>query len=186
MTSTAKPTKRQRRLGIRVLPKLDKYVARRPYPPGIHGGKRPQALSDYGLQLQEKQRVKFIYGLRERQLQRLFEINPQSPLTTLESRVDNVVYRAGLAASRPQARQMVSHGHFLLNAKKINIPSTLVKTGQQIAPKNPDKIKLQEREIPSWLELDKKSKSIRVKKLPQRDDITSEINEQLVIEYYSR
>lgn len=186
MTTTFKPTKRQRRLGIRVIPKLDKYITRRPYPPGVHGQKRASALSDFGLQLREKQRVKFIYGIRERQLRRLFAIDPQTILSTLERRLDNVVYRGGLTNTRAQARQMVTHGHIEVDGNKSTIPSLILQVGQKIVPKKPDTAKLTEQEIPNWLELDKKLKTITIKKIPEREDITSEINDQLIIEYYSR
>lgn len=186
MANTYKPTKRERRLGIRVIPKLDKYVTRRPYPPGVHGQKRASALSDFGLQLREKQRVKFIYGIRERQLRRLFQLNPQEIMSTLERRLDNVVYRGGLALTRAQARQMVSHGQILVDGKKSTIPSLILNSEQKISPKKPDKINLTSLELPSWLEIDKKNKTIMVNKTPQRQDVTSEINDQLIIEYYSR
>ena len=129
MTTTMKPNKRQRRLGLRVIPKLDKYVSRRPYPPGIHGQRRRKTLSDYGIQLQEKQRLKFIYGLNEQQLRRLFQRNPSNILVTMERRFDNVIYRLGLTYTRSHARQLISHGHIRINDKKINLPSYLVKKG---------------------------------------------------------
>lgn len=186
MVATIKPAKRQRRLGIRILPKLDKYITRRPYPPGVHGQRRAGAMSDFGLQLQEKQRVKFIYGLREKQLRRLFDFDPTAILITLERRLDNVVFRSGLVNSRPQARQFINHGHIIVDDLKATIPSMLVKSGQKIKPKRPDALKLVDQQIPNWLEVDKKTKTITVKKIPQREDITSEINDQLIIEYYSR
>lgn len=186
MANTHKPAKRERRLGIRVLPKLDKYVTRRPYAPGVHGQRRTSAKSDFGLQLQEKQRVKFIYGLREKQLQRLFKINPKDILSTLERRLDNVVYRAGLAQSRPHARQLVTHGHIMVDNKKASIPSLILAAGQIIKPKHPDHMKITEQDTPGWFDVDIKSKSAKIKKIPQREDITSEINDQLIIEYYSR
>lgn len=186
MPSKTKPTKRERRLGVRAIAKLDKYVGRRPYPPGVHGSKRARQMSDFGLHLQEKQRVKFIYGLRERQLVRLFALDSKNFLSTLERRLDNCLFRSGLTQSRAQARQFINHGHIRVNNKKVTAPSYLVAAKDIISPQNPDIIKLAAAETPDWLSLDKKNKRILIKKLPTRDEITSEINDQLIIEYYSR
>lgn len=186
MAAILKPTKRQRRLGIKVIPKLDKYIARRPYPPGVHGTKRAAQLSDYGLQLQEKQRVKFIYGLREKQLRRLFNKDKKNFLSTLERRLDNVLFRAGLAQTRSQSRQLVSHGHVKINEKKVTVPSFITCPKDKIITAKPAAVKLSAAYVPDWLSVDPKSKMVTVKKIPSREEITSEINDQLIIEYYSR
>lgn len=168
--------------------------------PGQHGPKGRKKLSDYGVQLREKQKVKRIYGLLEKQFKKYYQIasrkkaaTGEAILSLLESRLDNVTYRLGFAASRRQARQLVSHGHVTVNNKKVTIPSFNVKINDIIAlsPKAAklDFIKkLQEEnkdaKIPIWLE--KQALVGKIKSWPKREDIDFDVNEQLIVEYYSR
>jgi len=177
---------------------------RRPYPPGMHGPERRRVkLSDYGIRLREKQRLRRIYGVMERQFRRYFEMASKAKgmtgptlITILERRLDNVVYRLGFASSRAQARQLVTHGHFTVNGRKIDIPSYLVKPGDVIAVKEESRDKpyfkalaetLAQASVPSWLSLDPLTMSGKVLEIPRREDITDiPVNEQLVVEFYSR
>lgn len=167
--------------------------------PGQHGQKGSRKISDYGKQLREKQKVKRIYGVLEKQFQRYFEKASRVPentgevlLSLLERRLDNTVYRLGLAPTRASARQYVSHGHILVNGKKVNIPSFQVDKDMIITPKNkllatPVVKKLLEEKNPNivaWFE--RKGPVGKVVRLPTREDITDAIDEQLIIEYYSR
>lgn len=188
-------TKRQRRLGIQVFPKADKYIARRPYPPGIHGGsKRKRALSEYGLQTREKQRAKFIYGLNERQFHNLYHAAEQSRqnigemiIQFLERRLDNVIYRSGLATTRPQARQWVNHGLIQVNNRQVKQPSFSVDQSDTITLKLKDQALAKKGEqIPKWLKVDFKRKNITVAMLPTPSEITTELELQLIVESYSR
>jgi small subunit ribosomal protein S4 len=175
---------------------------RRSYPPGEHGERRGRKASDYGIQLREKQKIKRIYGLSEKQFHLFFEradrqkgITGSNLLVSLERRLDNVVYRLGLANSRAQARQMVQHSHFLVNGKKVNIPSFLVKAGDTIEVREGSK-KMQvlqdsleavvRRGLPQWLDLEKDTLKGHVKGLPAREDLTMPMQEQLVVELYSK
>jgi len=175
---------------------------RRPYPPGQHGQRRGGKISDYRLQLREKQKVKRIYGVLESQFRRYYELAAKRKgitgvnlLIILESRLDNLVYRAGFAGSRAQARQLVRHGHILLNGRKINIPSCLLKPGDVIEVRNKSRelkvIKdsmetVVRRGIPSWIEVDKEKFKATLKDLPKREDITIPVQEQLIVELYSK
>ena len=175
---------------------------RRPYPPGQHGQRRGGKISDYRLQLREKQKVKRIYGVLESQFKRYYELAAKRKgitgvnlLIILESRLDNLVYRAGFAGSRAQARQLVRHGHILLNGRKINIPSCLLKPGDVIEVRNKSRelkvIKdsmetVVRRGIPSWIEVDKENFKATLKDLPKREDITIPVQEQLIVELYSK
>ncbi len=173
------------------------------YPPGQHGQKRTRRPSEYALQLREKQRLKRVYGILERQFRRHFEEAERRPgltgenlLQILERRLDNVVYRLGFADSRRQARQLVTHGHFLVNGRKTDIPSYLVRPGDIIAvrPESRDReyFKVvqetaQSKAVPAWLTRDLETMSGRVVSLPTPDQIEiPPINTQLVVEYYSR
>jgi len=175
-------------------------IERRNYPPGEHGLGRSKQ-SPYAQQLREKQRAKRIYGLLERQFRRYFEwaerekgITGENLLRFLERRLDNVVYRLGFASSRKEARQMVRHGHVQVNGRKVNIPSYLVKVGQavQLRPES----KLQERvaenlaagrgQVPAWLELAPDARRGVVRALPLREDIQLPVQEQLIVELYSK
>ena len=171
---------------------------RRSSAPGQHGAAKKK-LTEYGMQLREKQKAKRYYGVLEKQFKNYYDIADnqegiagENLLRLLERRLDNVVYRMGLASSHKEARQLVLHGHFTLNGKNANIPSILVKTGDVIAVKDTDSAKIKElvenmgdRIAPKWLDVDKNG-SAKVVAMPQRDDIDFEFNEQLIIELYSK
>ncbi len=179
---------------------------RRPYPPGLHGKQaqfRRRKESDYALQLRAKQKARRIYGVMERQFRRYFReaerrrgLTGTNLLIMLESRLDNVVFRLGFASSRPQARQMVRHGHIEVNGRKVDIPSYLVEPGDVIAVRENSRRKpgfkrmaeeMEHRAAPpNWLSRDDRSLSGRVLALPTREDIDVAIDEQLIVEYYSR
>ena len=175
---------------------------RRSYPPGEHGERRGRKISDYGIQLREKQKVKRMYGLSEKQFHLFFEraeaqrgVTGTNLLVLLERRLDNVIYRLGFANSRTQGRQFVLHNHFLVNGKKVNIPSFLVKKGDSIEVKEKSKKiaaisdsieAVVRRGIPQWLELEKENHKGVVTGFPVREDITMPIQEQLVVELYSK
>ncbi len=179
-------------------------LERRPYPPGLHGRQAQfqRKVSDYGLQLRAKQKAKRVYGVMERQFRRYFReaerrrgLTGTNLLVLLESRLDNVVYRLGFAFSRPQARQLVRHGHFEVNGRKVNIPSYLVQPGDIVAVRQNSRkqvgfkeiaLDLEHRAVPDWLSRDEEMMSGRVLSLPTREDIDITINEQLIVEYYSR
>lgn len=167
--------------------------------PGQHGAKAHRKLSDYAIQLREKQKLKYIYGILEKQLHKMFEQASKNPaatgtvlLSSLERRLDNVVYRASFTLTRAAARQLVRHDHFLLNGKKMNIPSYTVKVGDIITMKKSKSAKIpqvaaameEERPVPNWIEV--KGTSIKIIKLPVREDIIEKIDEQLIVEYYNR
>jgi small subunit ribosomal protein S4 len=179
---------------------------RRDTPPGQHGrgfgaGRRGRA-SDFALQLREKQKVRRIYGVLERQFRRYFQtalrrsgLTGSNLLSILESRLDNVVYRSGFAESRAQARQLVSHGHFLVNGRRTNIASFLVRPNDRIEVREGSRqctyFKqlaeiLDDRPLPEWLQRDSSTLSASMLRRPERTDIDYEVNEQLVVEYYSR
>ncbi|HTF35747.1 MAG TPA: 30S ribosomal protein S4 [Myxococcota bacterium] len=176
-------------------------IERRNYPPGQHGQTRPR-FSDYGMQLREKQKVKRIYGLLEKQFEntmstanRMKGRTGENLLSLLERRLDNVVFRLGFATSRAEARQLVRHGHFLVNGRRATIPSMLMRTGTKITLAEGSRQitriagaleALERRSVPSWLEIDKDNFEGTVKALPVRDEITLPIQEQLIVELYSR
>ena len=175
---------------------------RRPYPPGQHGQRRGGKISGYQLQLREKQKVKRIYGVLERQFRRYYGraekekgITGTNLLTLLECRLANIIYRMGLASSRKQARQLIRHNHFLVNNRKVNIPSYQVKTGDVIQVKEgsrkvPSILEAMEtvarRGIPNWIEVEKENFRGTLKDLPKREDLTMPIQEQLIVELYSK
>lgn len=177
-------------------------VERRAYPPGQHGQRRGRRTMGYGLQLREKQKVKRIYGIEERQFRSYFKkadrkkgITGENLLIALERRLDNVVYSLGFGASRVQARQLVRHGHITVDGRKVNIPSYQVKVNQTISVKESsrknDFIKAsvetaRGRGVPDWLELDPENFTGRVLHLPDREQIKIPIQEQLIVELYSR
>ena len=177
-----------------------KYFDRRPYPPGEHGRGRIRE-SQYMIQLREKQKLKHIYGVLEKQFRRYYKeaarrsgITGTNLLQILEARLDNVVYRAGLAATRPQARQLVNHAHFLVNGKKVDIPSYQVRAGDVITVKERSKdvlpimhaVDTVDRPVPEWLDVDKGERTITVTSIPSREQIDTDIQEQLVVELYSK
>ena len=176
-------------------------INRRSFAPGQHGKARKK-LSEYGLQLREKQKARRYYGVLEGQFHHYFEmaerkagITGENLLQILESRLDNVVYRLGFAMSRPEARQLVVHGHFTVNGKKVNIPSYLVSAGDVIAvqqkSKQSEKFKVvaeanANRPVTAWLEVDRENQSGKVVALPSRDQIDLDIQETLIVELYSK
>lgn len=176
-------------------------IKRRNYPPGQHGQGRSKT-SDYGTQLREKQKVRRIYGLLEKQFRGYFQtadrmkgVTGENLLSLLERRLDNTIYRLGFASSRTESRQLVRHGHFTLNGRKVNIPSIQIKTGdviqlreksKKIASINDSLESVVRRGIPQWLELDKDASKGVIKGLPVREDITTPIQEQLIVELYSK
>jgi len=177
-------------------------IEKRNLPPGQHGKARRAKLLGYGLQLREKQKVKRIYGVLEDQFRLYFEraerqrgITGETLLQLLERRLDNVVYRLGLATSRPQARQLVRHGHFLVNGRKVNVPSYSVRAGDLVTVRTTSakSVTLQHameevkgRGIPQWLEFDADKMTGRVASLPTREQINLPVQEQLIVELYSK
>jgi small subunit ribosomal protein S4 len=176
-------------------------IERRNYPPGQHGQNRGK-LSDYGIQLREKQKIKRIYGLVEKQFESYFEeadrqkgVTGTNFLILLERRLDNTVYRLGFANSRSQARQLVRHSHFLVNEKKVNIPSYLLRPGDTVSVAqgsrnlqviNESMGALPRRGLPAWLDLDTSKYEGSFKALPAREEMNLPVQEQLVVEFYSK
>jgi len=179
----------------------DKVLAKKNYPPGQHGANRRRKTSEYGLQLREKQKAKYIYGVLERQFRNLFEkaartkgITGEVLLQLLESRLDNVVYRLGIAPSRPAARQLVLHRHIMVNGKPVGIPSYKVLPGDVVAVREKSKSLeviadslsgFNHSKYP-WIEWDESVKGGKFLHLPQREDIPETIKEQLIVELYSK
>lgn len=191
--------KKSRRYGFSTL-ENGKDLARRPYAPGQHGNDRKKKSSEYGVQLQEKQKVRFMYGLTEKQFHKTFDkaqkmagIAGENLLVLLESRLDNIVYRLGMAKTRRGARQIVNHGHILVNNVKVDIPSYRVLPGDVISVKenslNHPAIlsSLEEkRTVANYLEFDAKKLTGKYVRIPERSELNSEINEQLIVEFYNR
>jgi len=177
-------------------------IVRRAFAPGQHGESRRQKLSNYGLQLRQKQKVKRMYGVREKQFRKYFQIASKTKgvtgkvlLQLLERRLDNVIFHMGLAISRPQARQIVRHNMVFVNSKRVNIPSFLVVKGDSVQVKTKEKAAKKikeimdiskERTVPSWLEFDAAALSAKVLRLPEKSDIQQQIQEQLIVELYSK
>jgi small subunit ribosomal protein S4 len=197
---TGSLTKKSRRLGVDLVGG-DKAFERRPYPPGVHGKGRTKE-SEYSLQLREKQKARFSYGVMEKQFRGYYEEANRKQgktgdnlLQILESRLDNVVYRAGFARTRRQARQFVGHGHFLVNGKKVNIPSyrvsqhdviDMVEKVRQMTPHIVNRETHGERDVPAWLQALPERGRILVHQLPIRAQITIDVQEQLIVELYSK
>ncbi len=193
-----------RRLSTNIFGTKGETVAldKRPYPPGEHGRTRRRGNpSEYLAQLQEKQKARFSYGLTERQFRRLYDeanrrdgVTGDNLLRFLELRLDNVVYRAGMAATRPQARQMVNHGHINVDGRRVDIPSFRVKKGQVVTLRDKARnmvvvqwnIDVLDRQAPAWLEVADGGHEVTVKELPLRDQIDIPLREQLVVELYSK
>ena len=191
--------KRSRSVGFSTL-ENGKDLARRPYRPGMHGAKKQGKLSNYGEQLKEKQKVKFMYGLNERQFHKTFVeagklqgIHGENFLKLLESRLDNIVYRMGLSTTRRGARQIVNHGHILVNGVKVDIPSYTCKPGDVISVKENSKehkailntIELNIK-TPAFIEFDNKKLTGTYLRLPERNELNADINESLIVEFYNR
>lgn len=194
-----------RRLGIGITDKGQRILNKRAFPPGQHGPTaRRRQVSDYGLQLLEKQKARMMYGVLERQFRRIFEKAQRYPGETgaylfilLERRLDNVVYRLGLATTRSQARQLVTHGHITVNGRKTNIASYTVRVGEKVAVRPESRRRsyfknlqesgeLNRRRIPDWLRMNAHDMTGEITALPRREDAEQGINEQLIVEYYSR
>lgn len=188
-----------RRLGFSIL-ETGEELKKRPYAPGQHGNSRRKKISEYGKQLQEKQKVRYMYGLNERQFRKLFlsakkakEVKGTALLILLESRLDNIVYRMGITRTRSSARQLVTHGHILVDGKKVDIPSYSVKPGQKISLKEKSRNFKFVKEsldliqtIPAYVEFDKTKLEGTYVRQPERNELSSEIEENLIIEYYNR
>lgn len=181
-------------------PKIDKILSNKPYGPGQHGAGRKR-VSDYGLQLKEKQKLKIMYGLFERQFRNVFKkadrmrgITGDNLIQLLERRLDNTVYRLGFAISRSQARQLVSHRHFTVNGKSVNIPSYILKPGDVIAVRQKSKkmdvfhsaLRIRKSNPYEWIEVEKANLSGTFVKIPERSEIPVNVNEQLIVELYSK
>ncbi len=196
---TGPVNKKARRLNFSVL-ENGKELAKRPYAPGQHGNDRRKKLSEYGIQLQEKQKVRIMYGLNEKQFRKVFDravkmhgVAGENLLRLLESRIDNLVYRMGLAKTRRGARQLVNHGHITVNGIKVDIPSFTCKVGDVIAVKENS---LQHPAIkdaleatitrPAFVSFDDKKMSGEYVRFPDRSELNQEINESLIVEYYNR
>jgi len=193
-------TKKSRRLGVDLVGE-DKAFERRPYPPGVHGKGRTKE-SEYSLQLREKQKARYSYGVLEKQFSRYYqEANRMQGKTgdnllqILESRLDNVVYRAGLARTRRQARQFVVHGHFLVNGQKVNIPSyrvtphDVIDLADKVKDQTPHIINREthgERDVPGWMQVFPERGRILIHQLPVREQIVVDVSEQLIVELYSK
>ncbi|HMM00727.1 MAG TPA: 30S ribosomal protein S4 [Bacilli bacterium] len=199
MRYTGSDWKRSRRLGYSTL-ETGKELAKRPYGPGQHGNSRKRKPSEYGKQLIEKQKLRQTYGVNERQFQRLFHLALKSKEVTglafiriLESRLDNLVFRMGLARTRKAARQLVNHGHVVVNGKKVDLPSYLCSTGDVIGLKeNSLNLKVVRESldsvavIPAFVSVDKEKAIGKFERLPERSEVVQDINEAQIIEYYNR
>lgn len=194
-----------RRFGVNIYgtPKFDRLLARRSDPPGQHGARQVRRkTSDYGLQLIEKQKLRNTYGLLEKQFRRTFQralrqkgVTGENLLVLLESRLDSAVYRAGFAATRMQARQLVNHGHLRVNGRKVDIPSYQLRVGDVVTVKERERSQalvvrhlaenISARSV-SWLAVDRDHLSFSVRHLPVREEIDAQVNEQLIVELYSR
>ena len=188
-----------RRLGFSTS-ETGKELSKKPYAPGIHGNKKSKKLSNYGVQLQEKQKVRFMYGLNEKQFRKTFEdagkmkgVHGENLFKLLESRLDNLVYRIGFATTRKGARQLVNHGHITVNGKKVDIPSYRCKPGDIIAIKESDKeLAIVKSSLTSlskrvnFITYDENKMAATYIRYPERSELNGEINDSLIVEYYNR
>jgi small subunit ribosomal protein S4 len=191
--------KQSRREGVALTDKAQKYLDRRSYPPGEHGRARIRQ-SEYLVQLREKQKTRRFYGVLEKQFRRYYKKASRQPgitgenlLRILELRLDNVVYRLGFAATRRQARQFVVHGHFQVNGRRVNIPSYQVRADDVVSVKANSAVEplirdATERQaaVSAWLQADHDALNAKILRAPERDDITTPVNEQLIVELYSK
>jgi len=196
---TGSSYKQARRVGFSLL-ENGKELARRPYGPGQHGADRRGKLSNYGIQLKEKQKVRFMYGLSEKQFHKTFleagkmsGIHGENFLRLLESRLDNLVYRAGFASTRRAARQLVSHGHITVDGKKVNIPSFRVKVGSVVSLKEADKdLKVVNDALTKvvsrvdFVTYDENKKALTFVRYPERQELPADIDEAAIVEFYNR
>ena len=191
--------KKSRRVGFSTL-ENGKDIARRPYRPGQHGQSRRAKVSEFETQLKEKQKVRFIYGLTEKQFKKTFNeaaklkgVHGENLLKLLESRLDNIVYRIGFASTRRGARQLVNHGHVLVDGKKVNIPSYRLRPGQVVSMKEADKdLKVVKESLEKvfnrveFINYDNSKMTGTLMRLPERNELNPEINEALIVEYYNK
>ena len=198
MRYTGPVFKKSRRYGFSTL-ETGKELRRKTQAPGIHGTSRKK-LSEYGVQLQEKQKVRFMYGLSEKQLRKTFDtagkmqgIHGYNLLLLLESRLDNLVYRAGFAKTRRAARQLVNHGHITVDGKRVDIPSYRVKVGSTISVREASlnhpvitECLNMDINVPAYVSVDKQKKTATYLRYPEREELNSEINEALIVEFYNR
>ncbi|UER67770.1 30S ribosomal protein S4 [Borrelia sp. BU AG58] len=194
-----------RRFGVNIFeqPKYDRLLKKKPNPPGMHGRSRKGKVTEYGKQLVEKQKVKFTYGVNERQLTNIFKearrhhgVTGHNLLALLERRIDNIVYRAGFAISRAHARQIVSHGMIVLNGRRVTIPSITLRANDELWVKEKDSLKKMVRfniertsalrKLPTWIEVNADALKVKVARTPAREEIPTLANEQMVVEYYSK
>ena len=196
---TGSSYKQARRVGVSLL-ESGKELARRPYGPGQHGAERKGKSSDYGTQLKEKQKLRFMYGVNERQFHKTFleaekmqGIHGTNFLRLLESRLDNLVYRIGFASTRRAARQLVNHGHVTVNGKKVDIPSYRVKVGDVIAMKEDDKnLKVVAEALSKvtkrveFINYDENKMEATYVRMPERNELNADINEALIVEFYNK
>lgn len=199
MRFTGSTWKRSRRLGVSIS-ETNKELKKRPYGPGQHGAARKKKPSEYGKQLLEKQKLRQLYGVNERQFRRIFMLALKSEEVTgfafmklLESRLDNMVYRMGFARTRAGARQLVNHGHVLLNGKKVDIPSALTKVGDEIEIKESSKsLKVVKESLETtantvgWVEVDATKLSGKITREPERKELSQDITESQIVEFYNR
>jgi small subunit ribosomal protein S4 len=190
-----------RRLGVPIFGS-SKYIERRPYPPGVHGPKSRRKYTDYAVGLMEKQKLRYYYGLQERQFRNVYEralrmrgVTGEKMLQILETRLDNIVFQAGFALTRPAARQLVSHGHVRVNGRKVSIPSFAVKVNDVVQVKDHAKSKTiiqkglessTSRSVPDWVRLNREELNAVLLRIPTRDEINPIANEQSIVEFYSR
>ena len=190
-----------RRLGVPIFGS-SKYIERRPYPPGAHGPKSRRKYTDYAIGLMEKQKLRYFYGLQERQFRNVYEralrmrgVTGEKMLQILETRLDNLVYQSGFALTRPAARQLVSHGHVRVNGRKVSVASFAVKVNDVIQVKDHSKSKTviqkglessTSRAVPDWVRLNREELSAVLLRIPSRDEINPIANEQAIVEFYSR
>ena len=199
MRYTGPSYKKSRRVGISTL-ETGKELVKRPYGPGQHGNARKSKLSNYGIQLVEKQKIRFTYGISEKQLKKAFEkagklkgIHGENMLKLLESRLDNIVYRMGIASTRRAARQFVNHGHVAVNGKKVDIPSYQVKPGDVVSVRENSKehkgmkqaLEAINRNV-EYVSFDKNKLEGTYIRYPERSELSNEINESLVVEFYNK
>ena len=196
---TGSTYRKSRRLGFSIL-ESEKELAKKPYAPGQHGQGRRKKLSNYGVQLQEKQKVRFMYGLNEKQFRKTFDeaeklqgVHGENFLKLLESRLDNLVYRIGFATTRKGARQLVNHGHITVNGKKVDIPSYRCKPGDVIAIKESDKnlsivrasLEAKVKRV-EFVTFDENKMAGTFVRYPERSELNANINESLIVEFYNR
>lgn len=198
---TGPRTRVSRRFGVPIFG-ASKYLERRNYPPGVHGPKSRRKFSDYAIGLMEKQKLRYFYGLQERQFRNVYEkalrmrgVTGEKMLQLLESRLDSIVFHAGFGITRPQARQLISHGHVKVNGRKVSVASFLVKVNDVVEVKDHNVSKQlanksmegsTARVVPDWVSLDREHLKAKLLRIPSRDEINPVANEQAVVEFYSR